>query len=82
MGGMERTEAGDILRDVVITRARTDVPADVVEAIDVLVRLIGEQGADLAALTGDDPVAAVEVAERRRAKRATALAQWAAQGAE
>jgi hypothetical protein len=38
---MDRGEAARIFRDVVIDRSRSDVPADVVEAMDTVLRLIG-----------------------------------------
>ena len=38
---MDRGEAAQIFRDVVIHRSRSDVPADVVEAMDTVLRLFG-----------------------------------------
>lgn len=59
---MDRSEAARIFRDVVIYRNRSDVPADVAEAMDTALRLIGAgdfgecptaSGRAIAPLSGD-----------------------------
>lgn len=40
---MDRSESAEIIRDVVIYRKRSDVPADVVEAMDVALTIFGSE---------------------------------------
>lgn len=50
MSGMDRREAAAIFRDMAITRTRTDVPADVAEAMGEVLASVSAQAEDLDAV--------------------------------